>query len=45
MHWRTFWRLHMRYDASVLEALGGQSVKLDKIMTELKHLERKMAQR
>jgi hypothetical protein len=45
MHWRTFWRLHARYDASVIQALGGESVKLDKVMTELKHLELKMAQR
>ena len=45
MHWRTFWRLHARYDASVIQALGGQNAKLDKIMTELKHLERKMSQK
>ena len=45
MHWRTFWRLHARYDASVIQTLGGESVKLDKVMTELKHLELKMAQR
>lgn len=45
MHWRTFWRLHARHDASVLQALGGASAKMGKVMTSLKHLERRVAQK
>ena len=45
MHWRTFWRLHARYDTSVLQALGGASAKVGKVMTGLKHIQRRMAQR
>ena len=45
MHWRTFWRLHARYNTSVLQALGGASVRIGKVMTGLKHLERRMAQK
>ena len=45
MHWRTFWRLHARYDTSVLQALGGTSASIGKVMTGLKHLERRMAQK
>lgn len=44
MHWRTFGRLHARYDASVLVALGGASVRVGKVMASLKHIQRKMAQ-
>ena len=45
MHWRTFWRLHARYDTTVLQALGGTSARIGKVMTGLKHLERRMAQK
>ena len=45
MHWRTFWRLHARYDTSVLQALGGANVRIGKVMTGLKHLERRVAQK
>ena len=45
MHWRTFWRLHGRYDTSVFQALGGARAKNGKVMTGLKHIQRRMAQR
>jgi hypothetical protein len=44
MHWRTFWRLHARYDTSVLQALGGANAKVGKVMTGLKHIQRRAAQ-
>jgi hypothetical protein len=44
MHWRTFWRLHARHDASVLQALGGASARVGKVMTGLKHIQRRVAQ-
>ena len=44
MHWRTFWRLHACYDASVLQALGGASARLGKVMAGLKHIQRRVAQ-
>ena len=42
MHWRTFWRLHARYDASVIQALGGANAEIGKVMTGLKHIKRNM---
>lgn len=42
MHWRTFWRLHARYDASVLQALGGASARVGKVMTSLRRIEWRM---
>ena len=43
MHWRTFWRLHARYDTRVLQALGGASARLGKVTASLKHIQRKVA--
>ena len=45
MHWHTFWRLHMRYDASVLQALDGANVRMDKLMADFEHFQQSRARR
>lgn len=45
MQWRTFWRLHARHDASVLQALGGASARVGKVTASMKRLQRRVAQK
>ena len=45
MQWRTFWRLHVRYDASGLQAVGGANARMDKVTANFEHFQRRQWRR